>query len=60
MAEELIKPCAEKMVEIIFGSEAKKKIQEVSLSNDTIPRRIDDMASNVCQQVCSKIKQRTL
>ena len=60
IAEELIKPYAEKMVEIMIGSGAKKKIQQVSLSNDTIHRRIDDMAVSVWQQVCSEIKQSTL
>ena len=48
------------MVEILIGSGTKKKIQQVLLSNDTICRRIDDMAANVCQQVCSEIKQSTL
>ena len=38
IAKELIKPCAEKIVEIMIGSGAKKKIQQVSLSNDTICR----------------------
>ena len=60
IAEELIKPCAEKLVEIMIGSGAKKKIQQGSLSNDTIRSRIHDMAANVCQQVCSEIKQSAL
>lgn len=60
IAEELIKPCTEKMVELMIGPEAKKKIQQVSLSNDTIRRRIDDMAADVCRQVCCEIKQSTL
>ena len=47
IAEELIKPCAEKKVKIMIESEAKKKIQQISLSDDTIRRRIDDMAANV-------------
>ena len=59
IAEQLIKPCAEKMVEIMIGSGAKKKIQQVSLSNDTI-RRLIDIAADVCQQVCSEIKKSTL
>ena len=59
IAEELIKPCAEKMIETMIGLGAKKKIQQTSLSNDTIRRQIDDMAANVCQQVCSEIKQNT-
>lgn len=57
IAEDLIKPCAEKMVELLIGPAEKKKIQQISLSNNTIRRRIDDMAVNVCQQVCSEIKQ---
>ena len=44
----------------MIESKAKKKIQQILLSNDTIRRRIDDMAANVCQQVCSEIKQSTL
>ena len=47
------------MAEIMIGSGAKKKIQQVSLCNDTIRQWIDDMA-NVYQQVCSEIKQCTL
>ena len=60
IAEELIKPCATKMVEIMIGPGAKKKIQQLSMSNSTIRRRIDDMATDVCQQVCSEIKQSML
>jgi len=47
-----------KMVELMIGG--KKKIQQVSLSNDTIRRGVDDMAINVCQHVCSEAKQSTL
>ena len=43
------------MVEVMIGSGAKKKIQQVSLSNDTIRRWIDDMVANMCE-----IKQNTL
>ena len=60
IAKELTKPCAEQMVQIMIRSGAKKEIQQVSLANDIIRRRIDDMAANVCHQVCSAIKQSTL
>ena len=60
IVEELIKPCAEKMVEIMIGSGAKKKIQQVSLCNDTIRRRIDEDDANMYLQVCSELKQSTL
>ena len=59
--EELNKPCIEKMVKLMIGPGAKKKIQQLSMSNDTIRHRVDDMAAGVvCQQVCSKIKQSML
>ena len=48
------------MIEVTIGLGAKKKFQQVSFSNDTIRRRIDDMAANVCQQVCFEIKETTL
>ena len=48
------------MVEIVIGSGAKTKIQQVSLLNNTIRQQIDNMAVKVYQQVCSKIKQSTL
>ena len=60
IAEERIKPCTEKMVKAMIESGAKKKIQQVLLSNDTIRRRIDEMPVNVFQQVCFEIKQSTL
>ena len=36
IAEKHIKPCAEKMVEIMIGSGVKKKIQRVLLFNGTV------------------------
>ena len=49
-----------KMVKIMIGSGAKKEIQQVSLSNDTIRRGIDGMAADVCQQACTAMRQSTL
>ena len=60
IAEEFIKLCAAQMVEIGIGSSAKKKIQHASLSNDTLCRRIDGIAANMCQQICFEIKQSTI
>ena len=47
IAEELIKPCAERKVKMMIGSGAKKKIQQVSPSNDTIRQQIDEITANV-------------
>ena len=41
IAEELIKPCAEKMVELMLGSGAKRKIQSLSMSNADIKAAVD-------------------
>ena len=56
IGEMLIKPCALNMVKLIWGETSTKKIQQVSLSNDTIKRR-----SYLCQQtsnskLCMKSK----
>ena len=54
--ETLIKPCALSMVKLILSETSAQKIQQVSLSNDTIKRRISQMSANVKQQVINEIK----
>ena len=56
IGETLVKPCAVNMVKLILGETSAKKIQQVSLSNDTIKRRISLMATDVKQQVIAEIK----
>ncbi|QQP53813.1 Protein ZBED8-like [Caligus rogercresseyi] len=56
IGEELIKPCAEIMVRNVLGDKAKREISKISLSNNTVRRRIDDMAADVCNQVCQEIR----
>ena len=55
IGETLIKPCAKKMVEIILGKEAKKKIAAISLSNNTVQRGIEDMSTVMKKQVVEEI-----
>ena len=50
-----MKPCALNMVKLILGETSAKKIQQVSLSNYTITRRISLM-SDVKQQIMHEIK----
>ena len=45
--KKLVKPCAVNMVKLILGETSAKKIQQVSLSNDTIKSRISLMATDV-------------
>ncbi|XP_042209700.1 zinc finger BED domain-containing protein 5-like [Homarus americanus] len=41
IGETLIKPCALKMVKRVLGEASERKIQQISLSNDTVKRRIN-------------------
>lgn len=41
----------------VIGPDAANKLKCVSLSTDTVSRRISDMAINVCEQLVLKIKE---
>ena len=45
--ENLIKPCAIRMVELVLGKEAAKKEKDVPLSNDVTARRAAEMACDI-------------
>ncbi|KAI6656026.1 hypothetical protein LOD99_1760 [Oopsacas minuta] len=55
IAENLILPCCKDIVHCILGDSAEKKLVSLPLSNDTIKRRITDMADDVEQQVVAEI-----
>ena len=50
-AENLIKPCAIRMVELVLGTKAAKKMKDVSLSNDVIAGRVADMSCDILDQI---------
>ncbi|XP_076042078.1 protein FAM200C-like [Oratosquilla oratoria] len=54
--ENPIKPCAIRIVELVLGTEASKKIKDVPLSNDVIAGRVDDMSCNILDQIVQEIK----
>ena len=56
IGESLIKPCAKKMVEIVLGKEAEKKIGAIPLSNNTVQRRIAEMSADIKEQVIEEIR----
>lgn len=56
IAETLVKPCALKMVERVLGKQNCKRLEGISLSNDTIKRRITEMADDISSQLISKLK----
>jgi len=56
IAEELILPAAIDMVNIMVGESAGKLLSKVSLSNNTVSRRIYHMAEDLNDQLIEKIK----
>ena len=56
IAESLVKPCAIKMVERVLGKQSSKKLEALSLSDNTIQRRITEMADDISSQLISKLK----
>ena len=49
-------PCAKVMVAKLCGEDQANKLSVVPLSNDTIRRRVDDMAENILVQVIEEVK----
>ena len=56
IGETFIKPCALEMTELVCGTEQRKKLEAVSLSNDTISSRIIDISNNILKQVMEELK----
>ncbi|XP_060754238.1 uncharacterized protein LOC132865727 [Neoarius graeffei] len=56
IAEELIAPAEPILAETMVDKKAADAIQSVPLSNDTICRRVDEMAGDIVQQVTDKLK----
>ena len=55
IGEEMIKPAAVKMVEIMCGPEYFKRLDSVSSSAKTIKHRISNLGQNVREQVIASI-----
>ncbi|GFS98718.1 zinc finger BED domain-containing protein 5 [Trichonephila clavipes] len=58
IAEEPILPAAIEIVETMFGDNFAKELQTIPLSNDTVSRRIDDIAEDVEQQLFGKLRDK--
>ena len=57
IGEELIKPCILSAAEQILGPEAAQKFDGIPLSNNTVQRRIEDIAMDIEQQVIEEVKK---
>ncbi|KAM4696055.1 zinc finger BED domain-containing protein 5-like [Rhinophrynus dorsalis] len=60
IGEDLLLPAAKDIVRVMIGAEFVKKLSAVSLSNDTVSRRIDDMSADIIDQVIQEIKSAPL
>ena len=57
IGKELIKPCILSATEQILGPEAARKFDGIPLSNNTVQRRIEDIAMDIKQQVIEEVKK---
>ena len=57
IGEELIKSCILSAAEQILGPEAARKSDSIPLSNNTVQRRIEDIAMDIEQQVIEEVKK---
>ena len=56
IAEELIMPAAKVLVKHVIGDEAVSNLNSVSLSNNTIQRRIIEMSTDINEQVITEVQ----
>ena len=56
IAEELILPAALDMVSVMLDDASAAKIKTIPLSNDTVARRINDIANDLKEQLVDKLK----
>ena len=59
IGETLIKSCASKMVELVLGDESRKKLDTIPLSDNTIARRIRNMAQDIRAQLILELNSST-
>ena len=57
IAESLILPGAKILVKRVFGEQAIAKLNAVSLSNNTIKHRIEEMPDDIVDQILAEIKE---
>ena len=57
VGEDLIMPVMKEVVKIMIGEKESKKLDAISLSNNTVRRRITDMSNDVLEQVLNQVKE---
>ena len=56
IGETLVKPCIIKAAELLLDQKSVDKLSQISLSNDTIKNRIDEMSEDIKLQVIKNIR----
>ena len=56
IGEKLLKPACLEIVRLMLGKKEVKEIKKVSLSAESIKRRIDDMFSDILETLITKLK----
>ena len=56
IAESLVLPAAKTQVRNLIGDETAVKLDSVSLSNDTVRRRVQEMSGDIAEQVIAGVK----
>ena len=56
IAEDLILPSCKDIVRTMLGEESVKKLNPISLSNNTVQRRISEISADIKEQVILEIK----
>uniref|UniRef100_K7F603 DUF4371 domain-containing protein n=1 Tax=Pelodiscus sinensis TaxID=13735 RepID=K7F603_PELSI len=60
IVEQLMLPCAKEMVRLVLGEEAARKLNDISVSNEIVLRRINEISRNISEQVVDEIKKSAL
>ena len=60
IVEQLLLPCAKEMVRLVVGEDATRKLDDISVSNDTVSRRMNEISLNIKEQVLDEIKKSPL
>uniref|UniRef100_K7FQX6 Uncharacterized protein n=1 Tax=Pelodiscus sinensis TaxID=13735 RepID=K7FQX6_PELSI len=55
--EQFVLPYAKEMVQLVLGEEAARKLNDISVSNDTVSRQINEISHNISEQVVNEIKK---
>ncbi|GMH35000.1 hypothetical protein BSKO_02861 [Bryopsis sp. KO-2023] len=57
IGEELVKPAAIEMTQLVCGDDAARKLQSVQMSNNTVRGRIKEMSLEVKDQIVGRMKK---